>query len=204
MMSNSLTQTKKRGLAGWSTRDLLVTVMLGLAIGLVTIPLRMITTSLNVLFGPLASVPASAYVVLAGIFVAYVVRRPLAAAVSQIIAGLVLTVLVPGGFLVVALYLIHAIAIELPFALTRYKRYEKWFLAIAGGIARLIILATAWIPAALGDLAPIVQIGLLIGAFIGGAIGGLLAKVLADSLARAGVFSIGDLDEEDEELETAV
>ncbi|MEM7031727.1 MAG: ECF transporter S component [Chloroflexota bacterium] len=186
----------KGSFASWTTRDLMVTVVLSLAIGIMTIPLRLATATLGITLGPIVSVPLSSYVIAGGCFVAYTVRRPLAAAISQIMAGLVLSFTMPGGFFLIALYLTHAIAIELPFAVTRYKRYDNWIMAISGGIARLLILGAAWIPAALSDLSIIYQLGLLVGAFIGGAIAGLLARVFAETLIRAEVLTLGGFEPE--------
>ncbi|MEM7114900.1 MAG: ECF transporter S component [Chloroflexota bacterium] len=192
----------KRTLASWTTRELLVTVVIALAIGIVSIPLRLATSALGITFGPLVSVPLSSYVVLGGCFVAYVIRRPLAVSLSQIIVGLVLSVTMPAGIFLIVLYIIHAIAIELPFAVTRYKRFGFGVMAAAGGIARLLILAAAWLAAGLQNSAVLVQVGLVLGALVGGAIGGVLAKLLGDALAKTGVVSLGLFDVEDE-META-
>ncbi|MEM8857821.1 MAG: ECF transporter S component [Chloroflexota bacterium] len=193
-MKDSHENGKTWDFSGWTTRDLMVTIVLGLAVAVVSIPLRLGTASLGAAFGPIASVPASAYVVLGGIFVAYVVRRPGAAALSQLVVGLVLMIFMPGGFFLIILYVIHAIAIELPFAVTRYQRWGDLFLFGAGGFARLLILGTAWIAAGLSNFSPLIQLGIIAGALIAGGIGGLLAKALAQSLAKAGVFTIGGLD----------
>ncbi|MEM7336623.1 MAG: ECF transporter S component [Chloroflexota bacterium] len=194
------TTIKKGWLAQWSTRDLMVTVVMALAVAIASIPLRLGTSALGLTLGPIVSVPLSSYVILGGFFVAYVVRRPMAAAISQLIVGLVLSVMMPGGLFLIILYLIHAIAIELPFVVTRYKRYDNWIMAIGGAVARFLILAAAWTAARLGDTNLLYQLGVVAGALLGGAIAGLLAKLLAEAVAQTGILSISG----DESVETAV
>jgi energy-coupling factor transport system substrate-specific component len=123
------------------------------------------------------------------LFIPYVIQRPGADLIGQLLVGLVQLPFSPSGLLSLVLNVIYGVLCEVPFALTRYKLYSLPLLCGIGAIVGGIGLALGYVPNAFHLLAPAVQVGLwalVLGVCVGG---GWLAKALADSLVRTGVLS---------------
>lgn len=148
----------------------------GLALRAVLGPVR------DVIYAPLFFVPS--------LLSLYVVRRPGAGVVAALFVGLVQVPFTPFGWTSLIGALPSGVASELPFLLTRYRRFGLPMLMGAGAVAGLITIALFYVPAGYQNLALAVQVSLIVGFAAGGAVlGGLLAKLLADAVARTGVLS---------------
>jgi energy-coupling factor transport system substrate-specific component len=181
---------RKKGLRGWSTRDLLVVAALGVTLGVALVPVLYASLPLQAALGPLYQVLVAGLFSVPGLMALYVTRRPGAAVVNGVFVGLIQVPLTPFGWTVMIGALSAAVACELPFLATRYRRFGLPTLVTAGAVAALLGLALVYVPLGYAVLAPAVQIVLVLGTAVSGALlGGLLAKLLADALARTGVLS---------------
>lgn len=82
------------------------------------------------------------------------------------------------------------LACEIPFLLTRYRSFGLPTLAVAGAVTSLVSIAHMYLFIGFFDLAPAVQIALVVVPLLSGAIlGGVPAKLLSDALAKTGVLS---------------
>ncbi len=194
-------QAKTSGLRGWSTRDLLVTAVIGIVFGLVAVPLQWAFTSLEMFTGPIGSR------VLIGIFytpafmAVYIIRRPGAALIATVIAALVQAPLNPYGWAVLVMGLTNGVPIELAFLITRYHRYGLPMLLISAaavGVVGFLGHATSF---GYFNLAPVVLIASVVVQIISSALlGSWLAQALSDAIAKTGVldsFAIGQAQQEE-------
>jgi energy-coupling factor transport system substrate-specific component len=180
---------RKRALAGWSTRDLLVVAAIGAALGAALIPFIYVILALQAA-GPVVVWTATGLFAVPNLMALYITRRPGAGLVSGIFVGLVQTPFNPAGWVIVSSTLLFGLGAELPFLFTRYRRYGLTFLVVAGAVACVPPLAFVYVPTGLMNLSLAVQIGIILTTLLSGALlGGLLAKALSDTLARTGVLS---------------
>jgi energy-coupling factor transport system permease protein len=192
---NDTNSKSKKGLKAWTTRDLLVTVMIGIIFGLILAGAMNLTTVLQAVTSPLiASALLMFPFVMAGVIAPYIIRRPGAAILSELISGLVMIPFTPFGFVVVAGRLIEGIVYESPFLITRYKKYG-WLPMIIGGALGGTALYSLMLPSYGGfSLKPAILMGVIVLNVISSAAGGALAKALSDAIAKTGVlnsFAIG-------------
>jgi energy-coupling factor transport system substrate-specific component len=192
-MTTQSGQQKKGGLASWSTRDLLVTAVIGIVFGLLTIGLDYISAALIAVNPALVSILSGLYY-LPLIMVMYIVRRPGAAVLTILIVELALLPFNPFGWMTTLTSVIFGIACEAPFLLTRYRDFRTRILLISGAAASLLSFAGMFAFTGLSGLTAFVQIGALVLFVVSGVVAGGLAKALADAIAKTGVldsFAIG-------------
>jgi energy-coupling factor transport system substrate-specific component len=178
------------GVKNWETRDLLVVAALGIVPGIALLPVVFAGFTIRAALGPLGTVLNSGLFYLPGLMSLYIVRKPGASVLNGIFVGLVWVPLTPFGLAVAIPSIIARIGSEIPFLLTRYRRYDRGIMAVSGASAGLLALGAIYIPSSFQTLAIPIQIGLIIGhALSGTLLSGLLAKLLADKLADTGVLS---------------
>jgi len=188
------TQKKKRGLAAWTTRDILVTAAIAIVFGLLLSGVDYLSAVLVSISPVFASILAGFYF-LPGIMVMYIIRRPGAAVLMRVLINLVMLSFTPFGWMHLVISVVFGLSSELPFLLTRYRDYRLRILLISGGLAGLLSFVLMFAFAGIANLAVTMQvIGLVVFVAGGALIGGALAKALADAIAKTGVlnsFAIG-------------
>jgi energy-coupling factor transport system substrate-specific component len=177
------------GPLAWKTRDVVVAAALAVPLGIVFY-VWLIGWNAAQLVPALAHFAGGLYV-LAGIVVGYVLRRPGAALLGEMIAALVEWPLAPYGVIILFLGLLQGLGVEAVFAATRYRNYSLPVMMLAGAVGALAVLfGRFYVAFGYASLAPGEQVLRLVATVAGGAIlGGLLGKVLADALARTGVLN---------------
>ena len=191
--ASSSTSTRR-----WAMKDLVLMVVLGVVFGFAYWALVQAWNGLSVLMGPLGDLSQhillGGWLLVAPIAVA-IIRRPGAGVAAEIIASIVEVVFLgsPVGPLLVVAAAIQGIGSELPFALTRYRRFGWGIFAFSGLLgAGLVFFWSAFRFGWYGQ--DIFLLRLLLQCLSGIVLGGLLAKVTVDALARTGVvdnFAIG-------------
>jgi energy-coupling factor transport system substrate-specific component len=173
----------------WKTRDVVVAAALAVPLGIVFY-VWLIGWNAAQLVPPLAHFVGGLYV-LAGVLVGYVLRRPGAAFLGEMIAALVEWPLAPYGPIILFLGLLQAVGVEAVFALFRYRNYRLPVLMAAGAVGALAVLfGRFYVAFGYASLDPTEQAIRLVATLLGGAIvGGLLGKLLGDALARTGVLN---------------
>lgn len=180
---------KKIRKQGWSTRDLLITAVIGLAFGVLLIPVTYAYAAFLGLGIWVRSLMGGIYFLPAG-FAAYVMRKPGATLLVSLVSALVAMPFTPYGFIVLLIGVLTGLIGELVvWLLTRYKTFSLQRLVIAGFAAGLIEFVVI-----LGSLRStqldwaVMGIALVVSAFVFAACAGL-AKFLADSVAKTGVLA---------------
>lgn len=183
---------------GWAMKDLVLMVVLGVVFGFAYWALVQAWNGLSVLMGPAGDlsqhVLSGGWLLVAPIAVA-IIRRPFAGVIAEILAAVMEVVFLgsPVGPLLLVGAAIQGAGSELPFALTKYKRFGWAIFAISGLLGASIVffysgIRFGWYGQDIFFLRLVVQ------ALSGLVLGGLLAKVIVDALARTGVvdnFAIG-------------
>ena len=174
----------------WRTRDFIVAAALAVPLGLiwsfvwgtVWLTARGITPELGNIF--------DGFYIVAGVLVGYVVRKPGAALLGEMIAALLEIPFTPFGAVVVILGFLQGIGVEAIFFATRYRRFDVAVLLVAGALGSLFALvgysywSQGWMQVAIGLQLLRLVLKLLGGAFFAGLIG----KLIADALLPTGVL----------------
>jgi len=127
-----------------------------------------------------------------GVLVPYVVRRPGAALVGELVAAFVSMLLVnQWGFAVMLSGVVQGLGAEAVFASTRWRKYSLPVLMAAGAVAGVfsILLDSYYYGYWKIYTTNSIVIGAVFVAISGAVLGGFLSKVIADLLAGTGVLS---------------
>ncbi|UNX55086.1 ECF transporter S component [Georgenia sp. TF02-10] len=183
---------------GWAMADLVLMVVLGVVFGFAYWALVQAWNGLSILMGPAGDLAQhvlfGGWLLVAPIAVA-IIRRPFAGIAAEVIASVVEVVFLgsPVGPTLMIAAAIQGAGSELPFALTRYRRFGWAVFAVAGLLgAGLVFFYSAFRSGWYGQ--EIFALRLAVQCLSGIVLGGLLAKVVVDALARTGVvdnFAIG-------------
>lgn len=184
--------------ARWELKDLVLMVVMGVVFGFVYWALVQAWNGLAIAMGPAGDLAQhvlfGGWLLVAPIVVA-IVRRPLAGVVAEVIASVVEFVFLgsPVGPTLMIAAAIQGLGSELPFMLTRYRRFGWQVFAVSGLLgAGLVFFYSAFRSGWYGQ--DIFWLRFAMQAVSGIILGGLLAKVVVDALARTGVvdnFAIG-------------
>jgi energy-coupling factor transport system substrate-specific component len=172
----------------WTTRDIVVAAALAVAVGMLFVAWSWAYQLLSVIPAPF-NAWAVGFWMLGGTLVPYVVRRPGAAFMGEMVAALVEAPLVPWGVTTLISGLVQGLPAEASFALTGYRRWGLTVLMRAGAFAAYGGFLQEYYPYGISEQVPAVQIGGVILRVIGGAVlAGVLAKLIGDALAQTGVL----------------
>lgn len=175
----------------WQTRDFLVAAALAVPLGLVwSLGWGHVWTASRSLLPELGFFVEGFYFT-GALLVGYVLRRPGAAFLGEMIAALVELPLTPFGPVVLLLGFVQGIGAEVVFAATRYRNFSLAVMLAAGAVSALIgwwaydYWAYGYAQLAVGTMLIRFAVKLLGGAILGG----LVSKLLGDTLARTGVLN---------------
>jgi energy-coupling factor transport system substrate-specific component len=182
----------------FTLKDLVLIAVLGTVLGFLYWALVQAWTALSILMGPAGDLAQhlllGGWLIVAPIAVA-IVRRPFAGVIAEVLASVIEVVFLGsavGPMLIVAAA-IQGAGSELPFAVTRYRRFGWLTYALSGLCgAGFVFVFSAFRSGWFGQ--DILLLRLVIQLVSGVVLGGLLAKVVVDGLARTGVvdnFAIG-------------
>ncbi len=178
----------KNSASKWSTRDLMVTIVIGLAFGVLMIPVTNLYAFIRA-SGPLAQTAVGSLYFVPVAFAAYVMRKPGVVILVSVISGVVVLV-TPYGFYALLISIVTGLIGELVFwLLTRYRQVGLGRLLFFGalcGLLEFVVLLRA-LGSSQFELAVLAMaLGLSAITFAGCA---LIAKILADAVARTGVLA---------------
>lgn len=182
-------------------RDIVLLVMLGVVFGFLYWALVQAWNALAVVMGPAGDlaqhVLLGGWLLVAPIAIA-IIRRPFVGILAEVIASVIEVVFlgVPAGPTLLIAAALQGLGSELPFALTRYRRFGWWVYALSGVLgALLVFFYSAFRFGWFGQEILLLRLGMQL--VSGLVLGGLLAKVIVDALKRTGVldeFAIGRAD----------
>lgn len=176
----------------WHTRDVMLVVVLGVVFGFLYWVLVQAWVTLSVAAGPFGDltqhVLLGGWLIVAPLAVA-ITRRPGSGIVAEVVASVIEVVFLgsPVGPLLLVAAFLQGLGSELPFALTRYRRYGWGVYALSGalgafGVFWFSALRAGWF----GQDVLLLRLGLQVASGI--LLGGLLARVLTEALRRTGVL----------------
>lgn len=191
-MAETSTDTSPRVRRGLELRDIVLLVVLGVVFGFLYWALVQGWNALSVAMGPAGDlaqhVLLGGWLLVAPLAVA-IVRRPFVGIIAEVIASVVEVVFLGsavGPILLVAAAL-QGLGSELPFAVTRYRRFGWGVFALSGICgAGLVFFFSAVRFGWFGQEIFFLRFGVQV--LSGLVLGGLLAKVLVDALRRTGVL----------------
>ncbi len=182
-------------------RDIVLLVMLGVVFGFLYWALVQAWNALAVAMGPAGDlaqhVLLGGWLLVAPIAIA-IIRRPFVGIIAEVIASVIEVVFLgsPAGPTLLIAATLQGLGSELPFALTRYRRFGWWVHALSGVLgALLVFFYSAFRFGWFGQEILLLRLGVQL--VSGLVLGGLLAKVIVDALKRTGVldeFAIGRAD----------
>lgn len=175
----------------WKTRDVVVAAALAVPLGILwSLGWGYVWSAGRAILPELGFVLDGFYVV-AGVLVGYIVRRPGAALLGEMLAALLEIPLTPFGAIVLWLGLLQGIGVELVFAGTRYRNWSLPVLLLAGAIGAILpYFGYTYVTTSAASLGIDVQILRIVLKLIGGAVfAGLVGKLIADALAKTGVLN---------------
>ena len=183
------TSTLDRSLSTWTTRDFMITAVLGVAIGAIFMAYGVLYLALAPLLGQVGVMLLLGFYYLTGVLVPYVVRRPGVAILASFLAAFAVLLLgSPFGIGALWAGLAQGLGAEVVFAARRWRDYSLPTLIAAGIMSGVTAYAYEYFMFSYGALLPAVQLGLFLVRIPSAAIlAGWLGKVLGDALLRTGV-----------------
>ncbi len=189
MNSTDRISTAERSLSTWTTRDLMITAVLGVALGAIFMAYGLLYIALIPLLGQVGIMLFLGFYYLAGTLVPYLVRRPGVAILASFLAALAEVLLgTPFGICALWAGLAQGLGAEVVFATRRWRNYSLPTMMAAGILSGVFAYGYEYFVLSYGALLPAVQWGLFLLRIPSAAIlGGWLGKALGDALLRTGV-----------------
>lgn len=179
------------GQGGWKTRDFIVAAAIAVPLGVVwSLGWGYVWSAGRSILPELGFVLDGFYVV-AAIIVGYIVRRPGAALLGEMLASALEIPLTPFGAIVLWLGLLQGLGVEAVFAATRYRRWSLPVLLLAGAVGAIVpYFGYTYFTSSVAALGIEIQALRIVLKLIGGAVfAGLIGKLIADALATTGVLN---------------
>lgn len=174
-------------------RDIMLMVVLGVVFGFLYWVFVQAWTALSIAMGPAGDLAQhilfGSWLLVAPIAIA-IIRRPGVGIIAEIIAAVVEVVFLgsPVGPLLLVAAFLQGLGSELPFALTRYRRFGWGVFALSGLLgASLVFGWTGFRSGWFGQ--DILVLRFAMQAVSGVVLGGLLAKGIVSGLSRTGVLA---------------
>ena len=179
------TQPRKRS---WSTRDLLIAIVIGMAFGVILIPVTNLYAGLRGLGVFVQTAVGSLYFVPVA-FAAYVMRKPGVIVLVSFISGVILLA-TPYGFYALLIEGLTGIIGEIVFwAITRYRNFGTTRYVAAGGVVGLLEFWVILESLRSTNFEPMILVLGVLVSIVAFAICAVVAKFLADGVARTGVLA---------------
>jgi energy-coupling factor transport system substrate-specific component len=175
----------------WRTRDFIVAAALAVPLGLVwSFAYGFVWLTARGILPQLGDVFDGFYIV-GGVLVGYVIRRPGAALLGEMVAAAIELPFTSFGAVVLVLGLLQGVGVEAVFLAVRYRRFDLPIMLLAGAMGALVVTllysypTEGWLGLAVG-----VQVLRLVLKLVGGAIlAGLVGKLIGDALVQTGVLN---------------
>ncbi|KXJ36058.1 ECF transporter S component [Bacillus spizizenii] len=175
----------------WKVKEIVIMSVISIVFAVVYLLFTHFGNVLAGMFGPIAYEPIYGIWFIVSVIAAYIIRKPGAALVSEIIAALVECLLGnPSGPMVIVIGIVQGLGAEAVFLATRWKVYSLPVLLLAGmgsSVASFIydLFVSGYAAYSPGYLLIMLAIRLFSGALLAG----LLGKAISDSLAYTGVLN---------------
>lgn len=180
----------------WNMRDIVVVAVLSVVFGILYlwwIPLARVVAGIG---GPLAREPLFGFWLLAAVVCAYIVQKPGAALIAEVIASFTeIAAGSSGGLMVLVWGAVQGAGVEAAFLLTRYRSFSTPVLMLSGVIsAAAAFVFQAFVLGYAGLSTTLVLTMFVLRLLSGAILAGLGGKYLSEALAATGVlqsFALG-------------
>jgi energy-coupling factor transport system substrate-specific component len=174
----------------WTQREIVVVAALGAVFGVVYLAWVQVWLLAQTVIGPLSLDLFFGLWCVVSVIAAYVVRKPGAAFFSEVVAAIAeVATGNPAGLILLVTGVVQGAGAELPFALTRWKRYDLPVLLAAGASAAIFSFVYTWIRFKYGALDPTLLVAMFaIRVASGMLLAGLLGRWIARALHRTGAL----------------
>jgi len=182
----------------WTQREIVVVAALGAVFGVVYLAWVQVWLLAQTVIGPLSLDLFFGLWCVVSVIAAYVVRKPGAAFFSEVVAAIAeIATGNPAGLILLVTGLVQGAGAELPFALTRWKRYDLAVLLAAGASAAVFSFVYTWIRFKYGALDPTLLVAMFaLRVASGMLLAGLLGRWIARALHRTGALDGLAIDED--------
>ncbi|GIP40433.1 putative HMP/thiamine permease protein YkoE [Paenibacillus sp. J31TS4] len=183
-------------LSGWKLRDIVVMSSLSVVFAVVYLLFLQIGVVLTGFMGPMGYEVLFGIWFIVSIIAAYILRKPGAALLSEVVAGAVEVLIgnAVGPILILSAF-VQGLGAEAVFAATRYRSYSVRTLMLAGIGSAVFSFVWGYFRSGFAALSWDLVLAMFVVRLVSGALlAGLLGRWIADSLARTGVlrsFPIG-------------
>ncbi|WP_286887275.1 ECF transporter S component [Aneurinibacillus sp. UBA3580] len=174
----------------WKMREVVLTVVLSIACGVLYLGWSTLWLPISALIGPVGAEVMFGVWVVASPLIAYIVRKPGAALIAELAAAAV-EVFTGSHFGLSSLLIgfFQGLGAELAFFLFGYKKYSLPVLMLSGVLAAVGSMIYSLLANGFGYYTP----GVLAATFAlriasGAILGGVLGKLIAESLAKTGIL----------------
>jgi energy-coupling factor transport system substrate-specific component len=177
-------------MSSWNQREIVVVAAIGVVFGIVYLAWVQLWLIAQGLIGPLALDLFFGLWCVASIIAAYAVRRPGAAFFAEVVAAVAeVATGNPAGLILILTGIVQGAGAELPFALTRWRRYDWPALIAAGVSAAAFSFVYTWIRFNYGALDPgFLALMFALRAASAILLASVLGRWIALALARTGVL----------------
>lgn len=175
----------------WTQREIVVVATIGVVFGVLYLAWVQLWLLLQGLIGPIAMDIVFGFWCVASVIAAYAVRKPFAALFAEVAAAIAeIATGNPAGLILLLTGLVQGAGAELPFALTRWKRYDTSVLVASGISSAIFSFVYTWIRFKYGALDPMLLVAMLAIRMASGIVlAGLLGRYLAKRLHATGVLN---------------
>ncbi len=174
----------------WSQREIVVVATIGAVFGILYLAWVQLWLVMQGVIGPLALDILFGFWCVASVVAAYVVRKPFAAFFAEVIAAIAeIATGNPAGMILLLTGVVQGAGAELPFAATKWKRYDTAVLIASGASAAIFSFVYTWIRFKYGALDPkLLMLMFALRVASGIILAGLLGRFMARRLHNSGVL----------------
>jgi energy-coupling factor transport system substrate-specific component len=187
---NSVSSGQTEGSQTLNIIDILVLSVIGIVFGVLSAFWQTIYMGAGAVFGPLGSGIVAGFVCIPAILSAYIIRKPGAALLSEVISvfGQVIAGN-PFGVVILVYGVAQGLPAEAVFFATKYKRWGWLTLLVAAALSQAgSWVASVWV-FSFFTFSTALLIGVLIAQMISGVgLAGVVGKLIGDGLLRTGVL----------------
>jgi energy-coupling factor transport system substrate-specific component len=168
-----------------ATRTILTAVALGSAVGVVLIPFNFVNIALSSTMPVLSAISYGVFC-LGSLIPLAVLRTPGTGILGSAAAGIVSS-LSPYGLMAAVTMIIMGILLELPFLITRYRRFGMPMFLISGTIIGIAICLLNYFGLNMAVMAKPVLVMVLVAQLVSVVIGFVASLLIARALGKAGI-----------------
>jgi len=175
----------------WNLREIVVVAVLSVVFGILYlwwIPVGALAAGIG---GPVAREPLFGFWLMAAVVAGYIVQKPGAALIAELLAAFTeMLAGSSGGLMVLAWGFVQGIGIEAVFLATGYRNFSLPVVMLGGAASAAAAFAFQWVVYGYGAFSPGVITAMFVLRLLSGAIlAGAGGKYLAEALASTGVLS---------------